>query len=366
MGTLSFEDLKGLALPSLWDTNEILKFRLEDGASFESLLAELNAGMTAFNGTLTGMPQYSTLWAAQDVPEVEYRVGDTNGFEEATEYTYATPRRGATTGHMIGLRSYDRALGWTLRYLQKARRNKLDADVASVLTDARNLWQKKLLERFFRSTAETVGNSAASVPFADGGTADSAYVPPTSPRGETFTSSHNHFLRQAATLSTTSVDAAIETLYEHGHMAPYLIIIPDADRATWAALSNWRKPTYQDINYQAFATPTAAGLADVSLFDGFYESPTGIAYVWSTPRLPANYYGVYKHYGPGDQRNPLRVRFDPNVGFGFNLVPGMWANKPLEVAVAYSEFGVGVGQDRTNGVAVYLNASGDYVAPTIS
>jgi hypothetical protein len=85
------------------------------------MLADVRTGLTVLNGSLLDMPHYSDLFAVQDEPEVEYPIGVTNGWEEATEYGVPDPKRGATTGHMLPLTAFDRALGWTMMYLRKAR-----------------------------------------------------------------------------------------------------------------------------------------------------------------------------------------------------------------------------------------------------
>ena len=206
--------------------------------------------------------------------------------------------------------------------------------------------------------------SNASVPFADGGDTDSAYVPPKSPDGEAFTSSHDHFLRQAA-ISDANLGTAVETLQEHGHPSPFDIIAARADASSWTGLTGYKAPEWPGIVYHASGVERA-GVAEVSEYFGYVETDYGICRLWLTPRVPTNYYSLFKTYGRGDPRNPLRVRISPQVGFGFNLVPGNWVNAPSQMAVLYTEFGVGVGEDRTNGVCVYIHASGDYVTPTIS
>lgn len=370
MAVLGPADLKDLALPSLWDNSEILKFRLENGSSFEELLGEVRTGLTAYNqNNLVSMENYGALLAVQDTPEVEYPTYTSRGVEELVEYKVADPGHGATTGHMIGLKAWNISLGWTMRYLQKARREKLDADIRMAFSDIRNHWQNKLLTRFFSNTATTIGSSGKNVPFADGGTADSTYVPYRSPRGDTFASTHQHFLEQNATLSTTSVDAGVKHLWEHGHTAPYTAIIPEVDVSTWAALSGFKKPEWADIAYMSTTTERARGLTSVDMdIFGYYESPFGIVRVWATPRLPTKYYGLFKDYGAGDARNPLRVRFDPKVGFGWNIVPGLLILAPQLMAAMMAEFDVGIGEDRTNGFAAFLNGtgSGSYVVPTVS
>src|SRR5262245_26773860 len=102
MAVLGPADLKDLALPSLWDTSEILKFRLEDGSTFDTLLAEVRQGLSAYNqNNLVGMTNYGQLFAVQDTPEVEYPTYTTGGVQEFVEYKVADPIHGSTTGHMI-------------------------------------------------------------------------------------------------------------------------------------------------------------------------------------------------------------------------------------------------------------------------
>lgn len=369
MATLGFADLKDTALPVLWDLAEIKKVQLAEGRTFDEMVRDILTGLQVLNGALLDMAHYSDLYAVQDTPDVEYPVGVSNGFEEATEYGVPNPRRGATTGHSLPIKPYDRAMGWTMMYLRNARLNKLDADIRSVVTDAKTLWQQKLLTRFFKMEGETVGATAnASVPLADGGATDASYVPPDSPEGEAFASSHNHFLRHAALTQSGSLETAIETLQEHGHQSPFDAIVPRVDIATWANTANFagfKNPEWPGIVYHASATERAA-IPEITNYVGYVETDYGIVRLWATPRLPTNYYGLFKTYGPGDVRNPLRVRINRNVGFGYNLVPGNWVNAPAQLAVAYTEFGAGIGEDRTNGVCVYINAAGNYVTPVIS
>jgi hypothetical protein len=365
MATLGFADLKQTALPTLWDAAEILKARLADGSSIQEMVADLQAVLRMLNNSLLDMAHYADLFAVQDTPEVEYPIGVANGFEDSTEYGVPNPKRGETTGHMLPLKPYDRALGWTMRYLRKARRAKLDADVRSVVVDARSIWQKKLLTRFFTSAGGTVGTTSnADVPFVDAQATDTVFIPPESPEGEAFASSHTHWLRHAA-ISDANLAIAVEHLEEHGHQSPFDIIAARVDAASWTALTGWKAPEWPGIVYHGSGVERAA-MADLSEYAGYIETDYGICRLWLTPRVPTAYYGLFRGYGRGDDRNPLRVRIDRNVGFGFTLVDGNWVNLPTHLAVAYAEFGVGVGQDRTNGVGVYIAASGSYTDPTIT
>lgn len=363
MATLGFADIKDTALPSLWDAGEIVKLALQDGRTFDEMIAEVRSGMQVLNADLLDMPHYAGLFAVQDDVEVEYPIGVSNGFNVSSEYSVPDPQRGATTGHNLPLVPYDRALGWTMRYLRKARAAKLDADVASVMVDAKDLWQQKLLTRLFKMEGETVGSTSnASVPLADGGTTDSTYVPPDSPEGESFASSHDHFLRHAA-INDTNFTTALKHLQEHGHMSPFEVVAARVDAATWTGLTGFKQPEWPGIVYR---TTTTAQIDEVTNYFGYIETDYGLARLWLTPRVPTNYYSVFKSYGAGDPRNPLRVRIDPDLGFGFNMAPGTWVNAPHLLAVVIAEFGIGVGEDRTNGVCVEIDSAGDYATPTIS
>jgi hypothetical protein len=348
----------------LWDGDELTKIRLQDGRTFEQMQAEIQAALMMLNGQMLNMAHYGDLVAVQDDAEYEYNIGDSNVVEVMGEYSAPTPRRGATTGHMLPLTPYTYGLGWTWRYLAKARSTRLDADVRSAVVAIRDNWQKTLLTRFFKVEGETVGTTSnASVPFADGGDTDSNYVPPDSPEGESFTSSHDHFLRQTA-INDTNFTTALEHIQEHGHQSPFDVIASRADISSWTALTGWKNPEWPGIMYHASGVERA-DVQEVSAYFGYIETDYGIARLWATPRVPTNYYGVFKSYGPGDPRNSLRIRIDMNTGFGWRLVPGQWVNMPTQMAVAYAEYGVGIG-DRTNGVCVEIDSSGDYASPTIS
>jgi hypothetical protein len=368
--------LKQTALPALWDTETIAKVRLADGSSFEAELGKIQNGLAAINRELLAMPHYSDMFAVQDPsdPVVEYPIGTPNGFEDATEYSIPDPKRGDTLGHTLPIKPRDRSLGWTYMYLMEARASKLQADVQSVIHDARKLWQVQLLTRFFSSTANTVGGtSSADVPFCDAGSAQSTYVPVPSPEGEEFTSSHEHFLDTtdsgitSNTIDQSCVEVAVEHLQEHGHEQPYDIVGSRTDVSGWSNATNvtgWKPIEWNDLMYHASAVERASATG-IGQFYGFVETDYGLCRVWLTPRLPTMNFGVFKTYGPGDQRNSLRVRYSAEWGFGYNIIPGIFVNAPLDLVMVACKFGVGVGEDRTNGVCVDLGAA-TWAAPTIS
>jgi hypothetical protein len=367
MALLGFGDMNDQTLHSLWDLAEMKRLELRDGATFDQMLQEAQDVANAVSGEFLRLPHYSSLFAIQDTPELEYGTYTGGGIQEMTEYSVPDPYRGKTTGHMLPIKMYARTLGWTMLSLENRRRNQLEADLQVVIDDIRNQYQQLALTRFFKMEAEAVNEtSGASVPFADGGTADSNWIPRPSPDGETFASTHDHYLR-TATLNIGAINTAVDHLYEHGHRPPFVLVGADADSATYTALTEWLPPTWPGIVYQDAAAGTdRSTLPNIDEYRGAITTDKGLVYVWLTPRVPTGYFAVYKPYGVGAGLNPLRMRIDPQYGYGWGIVPGQYVNAPLSLAVLRGSHAFGIGEDRTNGVFTYIFASGDYVTPTIS
>lgn len=363
MAIIGIADLKASALPANWVLDEMKRLQLQSGATIEEITAELQTVVQETSLEILRDENYGGMIAVQDSIEVEYHIGDDGDIEEMTEHGIPATSTSDTTGHSIPLKPYGHGLGWTFMSLPKRRRSQLDADMSATVTKIRTNYQRGALTRAFKMEAEPVGTGAgASVPLADGGVADANYVPPSSPQGETFLNTHDHYIRVAA-LSDANVNAHIEHLEEHGYEPPFNIIASKTDAAAWIGLTGFKRPEWADLIYHA--TPEVrANIMDQQTYIGYYESNRGIARVWLTPRVPTNYYKVYKSFGIGDPRNPVRIRIDPLYGFGYRLVPGVWANSPLHVLIYQSDHGWGIG-NRTNGVVVYINGTGDYVSPAI-
>ena len=75
-----------------------------------------------------------------------------------------------------------------------------------------------------------------------------------------------------------------------------------------------------------------------------------------------------KSYGQLDPRNSLAVRVHPDVGFGLRIVTETTDDNqyPIKQVNVEFEFGVGVGNDRTNGAAAILVSGGAWANPTIT
>lgn len=363
MATLGPNDLKQYAVPSNWDAGRLTAIRLETGETYDQLLSDIADGLALANQAIQNDPLISGLVSVQTDAAVEQRVGVSNGFQPHTEYGQPDAGRGKTTGWMLPMNPFDRKLGWTWDFLRKARRAQIDADIASAIDDWKNLWQKTILTRLFKSTYDSVG-TGKSVPVADGGTADSAYVPIHNPaRASAFASTHTHLLNGAG-VTQANLETAVKHLWEHGADGPFDLLASVADAASWSNTTN--VTGYVKRADGAIRYGTQTDLANVaSDYAAVIETIYGVVRVRYTGRVPTNYWSVYKSYGPFDQRNPLVVRQSPQYGTSAVLLPGEFAREyPLENALLFAEFGAGV-RDRVGAALWYVNA-GAYTTPTIS
>jgi hypothetical protein len=295
-----------------------------------------------------------------DEPSVEYRVGSSNGFKGFTEYSRPDAARADTEGHMIPLKDYDRGLGWTWKYLKKARMDQVQADIADAIKDARDIWRQKLLGRLLQRGDDSVGSAGYSPGFATAASSTDVDFTPPAFGGTSFDSDHEHYVGITGGAFTTAVfEDAKDELREHGHEPPYEFIIGPTDESTVRGLTGFVPVNESWVEYgalqdRAIMTPqsVAPGLYPIGAINDFR--------VWVLRGMP-QYYGFgWKPYGPNSQRNPLRVRLDKGVlRPQFVAMPDPRAGNatsPLQYMMLYTEFGVGV-MDRTNGTARYTNSA---------
>jgi hypothetical protein len=362
-------DMKLVSLPSAWDAAELERLRLRDGTTYAQVIADINAGLALFNGTLTS-GWLSNLFSLTTDIGFEYRNGATDSYQDETEYSQPDAKRGETKGHMLPLKGYDRKMEWSELFLENARRAQLDADIATALQVSGDLWEKAIFTRLFKYEEETgaqygLGATGVSVPFVDGSGQTQTFVPVArADRGGTFASSHSHYLRLSG-ITQANIETAVQHLWEHGHDGPYTLIGSDADVASWTNTTNvtgYKPRAYQGIAYGSDQTLATVG----EEYLGVISTRRGSVYLKLYGRIPTNYWGVVKTYGANDQRNPLKIRYDEVRGLGVQLKVGMMNLYPLTGAVTRMKFGVGVGMDRTTAVLVENDSSGSYATPTIS
>lgn len=194
MANLGPRDTSLLVMLTGWDATELQNFKLQDGTTYAAVFSQLNAALAALNSEFAS-DGFANLFSVTDQPDLEYRVGSSNGFEVHTEYARADPMRALTEGHMLPLIPYDRMLGWTWDYLREARMSQIQADIADAIKDARDMRRKKLLTRVLKrgddsGSALGLGSSGYSPGFATAAASTSVDFTPPTYGGTSFDSDH--------------------------------------------------------------------------------------------------------------------------------------------------------------------------------
>lgn len=362
MATLGPNDLKQVSLPTYWDASKLVQLALASGESYDQLLAEVNTVLEVVNANLLADPLISSLAYLTEEAQVEYGIGASSGYKPHTEYGRGDEQHGAVGGHMLPVKMYDNPLGFTQDWLRKARRSQFVREIQRIATDTVNIFQKTALEVAFKSTYTAVG-SGRSMPWADGGTADSDYVPMSVPgRGGDFAYTHNHIVPLSG-ITQANVETVAANLYEHGYDAPFNIEASFADRSSWnntTNLTGFLANVIEGIRYGS----TSDIVALDPTFIGTITTAVGRVDVRLNGRIPTGYWMMYKSFGNYDIRNPMAIRYQTDFGFGAKLKGGDSLLNPMLKALVEFEFGFGV-SDRV-GAVVVCNHADTYTDPTIT
>jgi hypothetical protein len=358
-------DLKTvLRMPSTWDLTYLKQFETADGVTWDRVMQRIGAALLGFNQSLRIDPWSGLIRVTTDLT-VEYGVGEAAAeLPLMKEHGRADLLAGDSTGHMIPMRDYGGNLGWTALALRRMSANKIDDALRTLIERSKNTWGKRIMERLFKSAAETVGAAGKSAPFADGGTTDSRYIP-LAYDGLAFDSSHTHLFRKTddATGRSAAILDMMNTLREHGINGPYVLVIPDtaSEVALWTAQAEFVKP---DRAVLLTAGVEKRSVVDLAEYLGVVETDRGWAFVKTSTRLPVNYVGMFKAFGFNNPASPLVVRYEKGYPLGLSI-EGQIVQFPLQEAAAMLTFGVSV-NNRVAGAATYFNSSGGYVDPTIT
>jgi hypothetical protein len=348
-----------------WDATALQNFKLQDGTTYAAVVAQLAAGLGALNAEINSDPLWSSLVSYTDQPDLEYRVGVSNGMGRFTEYGRPDAQRADTTGHMLPLVDYDRGLGWTWKYLKEARMTQINADIADALKDVRDRWRVSVLTRMLKrgddsGAASGLGTSGESPGFATAAASTGVDFTPIAFGGTSFDSDHEHYVGIAGGVYTNAVFQDVKAeLREHGHEPPYEFVAGPSDETTIRGLTQTFEVNESNVAYGAMKdrsllSPVGGG------FNGYYIGTNNDVSIRILPGIP-QYYGFgWKAYGPNSQRNPLKVRVNKGEPESFRAVAmtdprAGNQTTPIQYLMLYTEFGVGVGMDRTNGTARYTN-----------
>lgn len=362
------------ALPAGVDGTRLAEWAMRDGVTYGQLAERLALALGDANEQL--IAKWGFLFFITEEIMMEYETGGSvTEMDELTDTDKPIAVQGATIGHMLPLRYYGNGIGGTKRYFRDARSAKIRAAISTLVR--RGIWrfEKKLLTRFFTNSEEAIGTSGYSVPFVRGTGGNIDFVPLPFD-GETFTSSHDHFLGYDSDTNPKTMADVLEglaaTLAEHGHEAPYTALVSRDDIALFAALTNkvvLVEGAFQILRGGATSGPQFFASGQQTLMRiGSYQSSLGLIELVASARIPSGYVGMTKSYGQLDSRNSIAVRVHPARGFGLAVVPETTndIDFPVKQLDVDFEFGVGVGMDRTNGAAAYLSTGGSWANPSIT
>ncbi len=353
--TLGLRDTTSLVMLTGWDATELQNFKLQDGTTYATIVALLNASLAGLHAEFKS-DWMTGLYSIDDQPTVEYRMGASNGMERFTEYSLPDPQRAVTEGHMLPLAPWDRILEWTWKYLRDARMSQIEADIADAVKDVRDKRRQRILRRLLKRGDDSgsdfgLGSSGYSAGFATAAASTNVDYTPPANAGTEFDSDHEHYVPLAGGVFTNEVFTdAYDELREHGLEPPFDFIIGPSDRAAVELLSKFTSAASSLIIYGA--------TQDRARVPGEYIGSIEHFMVREVRGIP-QYYGFgWKNFGRLSRSNPLRVRLSkgnsalqaiamPNPKLGQGITP-------LQNLMLFMEFGVGVA-NRVNGTARYVN-----------
>lgn len=348
-GVRSFANM---TFPTGVDATKLSEYALQDGTTFLQVAQDVDAALSAMARTMA--TKYGKALSFTDRVEYYYRQGVSNGLELHTEFALPEDKRGATTGHSIAYREYDRGLGWSWDYLRSAWRYQLDADIADFVKDHLDKFEARLLRRMLNDgedTGDTYGLGSGYSPgwALSGGTLT---FTPVQTNGKTFASTHDHFDVSNTSGFTNAIWKTMRlNLKEHGHEPPFEAWCSDLDEDTIRGLSDFTP--INPVGVRLGATQ------DVATVSGEYIGVIQDFYVKIMPRVTQYYVAAFKSYGNLSQRNPILCRVEKgNQRPAPRLLPGKNVQRefPIENLQGFVGFGFGV-KDRTGGVAGYTNSA---------
>jgi hypothetical protein len=375
--TLGYESILNLALPSGVDATLLAQWELATGETFMGFTQRLASALAAVNAEF--QTDWGNLFYTTETQEFEYRNGGTPAASPVvTDLDVVDPTHETTIGHQIALEVKQEVIGGTERWFLDAREMQLTSDIGGKIDNLRKRFETDLLNRAFLTTEYSVGTSGYNVPWVHSTTGNIDFVP-VAYNGETFASTHDHFLGVASGSYGFGdmLNQMAETLQEHGHDGPYYAIVSRADIGSYRDLADFIRPKDQMISIIDRAGETSGPnyYTTQALRKGViggFSSDYGEIELYATARVPTAYAFLTKSYGTLSPKNPFAVRLRPasrgGKGFGCYIaaVTGDSTISPIKLIRMEFEYGLGLGGDRTNGVAAYRSTGGTWTNPTIS
>lgn len=223
---------------------DVLKTTI-DGQDLNTLWAEFQATLELQNEKQTALASlfsFNTTLASELVAQT--LGGD--DFEDASEYGVPTSLRATPDTVKIGYphKWYDKATRFTWKALSTMSAAQVSGIHAAALAADNRLVFTKIMKRVF-NPATAVNEDGTSVFGFWNGTEG---TPPMSPDGDTFPSSHDHYMVSGgAAIVSGDVDDLVETVAHHGfglrQNGDRIIVLANPARRTRSLASVWRTAT---------------------------------------------------------------------------------------------------------------------------
>ena len=399
MSQTALETIRGVLtqvapVPVGIDTNRFLLWEARGKFSYAQIRAFVGASIQALNedtvmawGDMISLTPEQTVW---------YMNG---GAVTPADVTMGRSRPtlvfGNNASHMIDLRVWALALGGDGRTFEDMTESQLQGSIIGLVTALRDQFDYDLLTRFFSNSDVAIGTTGNgwSVGFCNGspnaGSGGPKYAPPKY-NGQTFYEDHNHYLavNSAATNPATNANytygdgiSLIAALVgEHGMPmnAQFKIEVAEADVDTIQRDIRYVLPV-ADINIDRGGITTgniyfeesAVGSMPASggRYVGSVNTKYGFGRLFSNPRIPTGYAGLYRPGPAFAENNALRVRYRPSTGFGCKIteIPDETTTFPVKEIDCEMEYGVSCGSNRFAGAAMQFGSGVvSYTAPTIA
>jgi hypothetical protein len=292
-----------------------------------------------------------------------YGTGDVKVMDEMDQQGMADAQKIAASLPVdFPLRRYGSSLQWTRQWMMSNTVAQLAAEVTSIMDGDRATLLRNVKRAIYIPTNYTFTDKLgvpANVPlnvkaFANNdGTAQ-----PIGPNGETFATSHTHYLA-SATLTTAAATSLITAVQEHYNFGTPVVVINQADAAAWQALTGFTGYVDTRLTLNANANQPFVRLNYSDLYNraiGLY----GNAEIRIRPWALANYAFAYIE----GQAPPLVMRVPQFEGLGDLQLVFEDERLPLRARAYERQYGIGVWQRVGGSVLEFNNAA--YQTPVIS
>ena len=287
---------------------------------------------------------------------------------KADEFTRADAQkpRPAPTDIGFPLEPFQISLQWTRKYLAVAT----VADLAATMNAAREADERNMRREIQWALFTPTNNLAYVDRMVDGVTlpvrrlinADSAPIPEDEFANTFDAATHTHYLATAS-LTAADVEAALNTVIEHGVAGELRLYINRAQEAAVSAMANFTAYSQPLVRPGGGSTADEAiggPIQPFSLYNRAIGVWNGAVEVWVKPWVPANYM-LPIEIDPN--KRVLRRRRRAATGNGALTMVANDERYPLRAEMLEREFGISVwGREQA---AVLRVGSASYAAPAI-